>query len=193
LEGKKAKRKLHMGENDFDNTRYENGGYSLVELIIVVAIIAVVATLLILSVSMIFSANAKTCANALQSAIADCKVTTMGKADAYLEIYRDSDDNIYAKMWVKESGATDYTEQEPEKIGGKRVTVTCFPEGAGASGTELTAGGASVTIRFDRASGSFADADYANCAGFEIQGGSKHYKLTLTKLTGKAALELVTD
>jgi prepilin-type N-terminal cleavage/methylation domain-containing protein len=171
----------------------DNAGYSLVELIIVIAIIALLAVTLMFSVAMIFSANAKTCANALQSAISDCKVTTMGKADAYLEIYRGSDDNIYAKMYVKESGATDYTEQEPEKIGGKRVTVTCIPEGAGGSGTELTDGGTSVTIRFDRASGSFAAADYANCAGFEIQGGSKHYKLTMTKLTGKTALELVND
>jgi prepilin-type N-terminal cleavage/methylation domain-containing protein len=170
-----------------------NAGYSLVELIIVIAIIALLAVTLMFSVAMIFSANAKACANALQSAIADCKVTTMGKADAYLKIYRDSDDNIYAKMYVKESGAADYTEQEPEKIGGKRVTVTCIPEGAGSSGTELTAGGASAIIRFDRASGSFAAADYANCAGFEIQGGSKHYKLTMTKLTGKTALELVND
>jgi type II secretory pathway pseudopilin PulG len=164
-----------------------------VELIIVVAIIAVVATMLFFSVSMIFSANAKACANAMQSAISDCKVTTMGKSDAYLEIYLGSDDNIYATMYVKENGATDFTAQEAQKLGGKRVTVTCIPEGAGTSGTELTAGGASVKIRFDRASGSFADAEYANCAGFDIQGGSRHYKLSLTRLTGKVSLEKVTD
>jgi prepilin-type N-terminal cleavage/methylation domain-containing protein len=173
--------------------RYDAAGYSLVELIIVVAIIAVVATMLMFSISMIFSANAKACANAMQSAISDCKVTTMGKSDAYLEIYRDSDDNIYAKMYVKENGAADFTAQEAQKLGGKRVTVTCIPEGAGTSGTELTAGGTPVTIRFNRASGSFADADYANCAGFDIQGGSRHYKLSLTKLTGKVSLEKVTD
>jgi prepilin-type N-terminal cleavage/methylation domain-containing protein len=184
LREKKAEKKLHNG-------CYSNAGYSLVELIIVVAIIAVVATMLMFSISMIFSANAKACANAMQSAISDCKVTTMGKSDAYLKIYRGSDDNIYAQMYVEENGVT--TEQEPQKLGGKRVTVTCIPEGAGTSGTELTAGAASVKIRFNRASGSFADAEYANCAGFDIQGGSRHYKLSLTKLTGKVSLEKVTD
>ena len=62
-----------------------NRGFSLVELIIVIAIIAALIGTVILSVSMVFSANAKACSNDLQRAVADCKVTTMGKAKAGAE------------------------------------------------------------------------------------------------------------
>ena len=68
----------------------DNRGYSLVELIIVVAIIAVVATTAVLSIGLIFSANAKTCANDIMSAISECKITTMsyGRGNVRLLIYR---------------------------------------------------------------------------------------------------------
>ncbi len=160
-----------------------------------IAIMAVLVGTLMFSIVMIFSANAKACANAMQSAIADCKVTTMGKSDAYLEIYRDTDGNVYGRMYIKESGSADYTPQEPEKLGGSRVFVGYLPEGAAADAdpTELTAGGAVVRIRFDRSSGSFATAEYADCAALDIQGGSKHYRLTMTRLTGKTTLELVSS
>ena len=171
----------------------DNKGYSLVELLIVLAIIAAVTITVIFSISMIFSANAKTCAHAMERAIADCKVTTMGKADAYLEIYRDTDGNVYSKMYVYENGAAAPTPMEAEKLGGSKVFVGYLPEGAAvdATPTELVAGGTAVRVHFDRASGSFDATDYANCATFDIQGGSKHYQLKMVRLTGKVSVEVI--
>ena len=77
-----------------DKFHINNSGYSLVELIIVIAIMAVLIGTVFYSITMIFGANAKTCANNIQRAIADCKVTTMGKKEAYMELYRDAEGNV---------------------------------------------------------------------------------------------------
>ena len=106
-----------------------NRGFSLVELIIVIAIIAALIGTVILSVSMVFSANAKACSNDLQRAVADCKVTTMGKAKAWLVVYRGDNGRIYSQMHImeqKEGGAVGELEEiteEAQKIGGNRVSV----------------------------------------------------------------------
>ena len=83
--------------------KWNEKGFSLVELIIVIAIMAVVIGTVVFSVSMVFSANAKACCNNLQRAIADCKVTTMGKSEAWLVLYRGSDNQIYCQMYYKEA------------------------------------------------------------------------------------------
>lgn len=125
--------------------KWNEKGFSLVELIIVIAIMAVVIGTVVFSVSMVFSANAKTCCNNLQRAIADCKVTTMGKSEAWLVLYRGSDNQIYCQMYYNEAVIENDAEgnpkvkknddgnvimkavpanEEPQKIGGKRVVVT---------------------------------------------------------------------
>ncbi len=90
---------------DRDKLHNDNRGYSIIELIIVLAIIAIIMGTVFYSIILIFSANAKSCANNIQRSIGDCKVTTMGKADAYMELYR-NDDGIYTRMHVTESDGT---------------------------------------------------------------------------------------
>ncbi len=169
---------------DKDKLHIDNNGYSLIELIIVMAIIAVLLTTVVFSITMVFSANAKACANDIQRAITDCKVTTMGKAEAYMEIYRDTNENIYSQMFVVENGSTEA--MDPEKLGPARVTVSYTL--ADDSTGELTAGGAKLRIAFDRASGSFTTD---TCKSIEVRGGTKHYEITLTRLTGKSSLKML--
>lgn len=169
---------------DKDKLHIDNSGYSLIELIIVMAIIAVLLTTVVFSITMVFSANAKACANDIQRAITDCKVTTMGKAEAYMEIYRDTDENIYSQMFVVENGSTEA--MDPEKLGPARVAVS-YKKNDGSE-EELTAGGAKLKIAFDRASGSFT-AD--TCTSIKVKGGTKHYEITLIRLTGKSTLKML--
>lgn len=169
-----------------------NKGYSLVELVIVIAIIALIISTVFYSVVMVFGANAKSCANNIQRAIADCKVTTMGKSSAYMELYRDTDQNVYTKMYVMDSSST-YVEAEPQKVGTGRVYVAytpVTPSGPGAE-TELTAGN-KIEIRFDRATGGFAkDAGGKTYEKIHVQAGSKNYEIVLTELTGKSEVNLL--
>lgn len=187
--GKRKTDKLHteIGRK-INNGRYtrDNRGYSLVELIIVIAIIAVIISTVFYSVVMVFSANAKSCANDIQRAIGDCKVTTMGKSAAYMTLYRDADQHLYTKMYIWDKSAVGYVAAEPQQVGTSRVYVGY--KAVGGTETELAAGESSgIQIWFDRATGGFK-AD-GSCNIYEIiyvKGGSKSYEITLTKLTGKS-------
>lgn len=170
-----------------------NKGYSLVELIIVIAIMALLTGTAFFSINMIFGASAKTCANDIKEALAENKVTAMGKSDARVEIYRDASDNcVYVRQWVKKGD--DWESKEPERLGNSRVYVAYVPK-EGAE-TELTAG-SSLWLCYDRGNGSFRKADADGpvescilCREIYVKGGSRFYKLTLTELTGKVTSEL---
>lgn len=165
---------LHKG----DKLHTDNRGYSLIELIIVFAIIAVLMGTVFYSIILVFSANAKSCANNIQRSIGDCKVTTMGKADAYMELYR-NDDGIYTQMHVTESDGT-VTHEEPQKVGTNRVDVGYTPKDG--TETSLTPGD-SIEIRFNRSSGGFTGTLYDE---IYVRGGSKNYSIKLIALTGKS-------
>lgn len=175
--------------------KLNNIGYSLVEMVIVIAILALIISTAFYSVIMVFSANAKTTANNIQRAIADCKVTTMGRSAAYMELYRDaSDDSVYTKMWIWDNSAGDYAPAEPQKVGTSRVYVGYKPESG--TETELLAGD-SIGIGFDRASGGFTkDASGHNYYDLYeviyVRGGSKNYRIVLTDLTGKSEVKVGT-
>ena len=173
-----------------DNKRYlkDNKGYSLIELVIVIAIIALIISTVFYSLVMVFGANAKSCANDIQRAIGDCKVTTMGKSSAYMELYRDTDQDVYTRMYVRDSSGT-YVPSDPQKVGTSRVYVAYTPKGGVE--TELLAGD-TIEIRFDRASGGFtADGSGNIYEKIHVQGGSKNYEIVLTELTGKSEVNLL--
>lgn len=169
----------------------DDKGFSLVELIIVIAIMMVLLGSIVYSVLVVFSANAKTCSNNIQRAIADCKVTSMGKADAYMELWRDTDQNVYTQVYVYDPAAGGFVAQDEQQVGTSKIYVGYVKEGdTVADAIDLTAG-SSVTIKFDRSSGSFDTAAYANCAQIIVRGGSKNYAIEMVRLTGKCTVELI--
>lgn len=162
----------------------------MIELVIVMAIIAIIMSTVFYSIILIFSANAKSTANDIQRSIGDCKVTTMGRSEAYMKLYRNADGDVFTQMWVKDSSGA-MVPSEPQKVGPKRVTVAYKPESG--SRTELLAGDTTgIEIWFDRATGGFTKDGSGNL--YEIiyvEGGSKKYEITLTKLTGKSEVKAV--
>lgn len=187
--------KLHRDRayGDFDNGCYnrDNGGYSLIELVIVLAIIAIIMSGVFYSIILIFSANAKSCANNIQRSIGDCKVTTMGKASAYMTLYRNAEGNVYTQMHVKDGvGTYPYPSYgEAQKVGTQKVTVKY--QAQGGTEKELLAGD-KIEIWFDRATGGFkADGSGKLYEAICVQGGSKKYEITLTELTGKSEVKAV--
>lgn len=170
----------------------DNRGYSLVEMIIVVAIIAVVGLGATWSIILVFSGNAKACANAMVNSISECKIMTMtkGQGNVRVIIYRGSNGKIYSELQTRESvGASWVTGKDgAEKIGANRCSV-----GTTDGGDDIPDRDNAWEIYFDRSSGSFlysADA-YTSVTEIYVQGGRKNYRITLQKLTGKTILELL--
>ncbi len=155
----------------------------MIELIIVIAIIAIIMSTVFYSIVLVFSANAKSCANNIQRSIGDCKVTTMGKADAYMELYRDSDGTVYTQMHITESDGS-VTDEERQKVGTNKVDVGYIPKG----GTETPlAPGDSIEIHFDRSNGGFKEDGSGNIyEEIYVRGGNRDYSITMTELTGKS-------
>ncbi|MCH5263501.1 MAG: prepilin-type N-terminal cleavage/methylation domain-containing protein [Lachnospiraceae bacterium] len=176
----------------------DNRGYSLVELIIVIAIIAAIGLVATLSAILIFNANGKTCANDIVGAISECKIMTMtkGQGSVQLLIYRDgANGNIYSELQIKDSTTGDWVTANggPEKLGAKKCTVGTADGLNDLPESRDTA----WRICFDRSTGAFK---YAASAGDDenttyglgdiyVQGGNRRYHIKLEKLTGKQTIE----
>lgn len=173
--------------------RKNNKGYSLVELIVVIAIISVVGLGAVWSAILVFSANARTCANDIVGAISECKVMTMSKGQGNVRviIYRSANGNIYSELQMRESSSGPWNAvREAEKIGAKKCSV-----GTTNGADDLPDKANAWEIYFDRSLGSFLysiDPGKPNTSVREIyvQGGRKNYCITLEELTGKTILEL---
>ena len=173
----------------------DNRGYSLVEMIIVVAIIAVVGLGATWSIILVFSGNAKACANAMVNSIAECKIMTMSKGQGNVRviIYRGSNGKIYSELQTRESDGAGWVtgKDGAEKIGANRCLV-----GTSNGGDDIPDRDNAWEIYFDRSSGSFlysSDPAKPNTSVTEIyvMGGRKNYHIALEKLTGKTILKLL--
>lgn len=181
---------------DNNGLTQNNKGYSLVELIVVIAIMAALTGTVVYTISLIMSSDAKGCAHSLVSALADTKVNAMGREGAYLELKRDADGNIWCTQYVNKGGIWDISGQA-QIIGTRRTFISYFADGqelTNGGGTALTESSDPLYISFDRSSGSYREGNgpsgitYKYYAGFEIVGGSKDYLVKLHKLTGKTEI-----
>lgn len=178
----------------------DNRGYSLVELIIVIAIIAVIGLGVTFSFILVFSANARTCSNDIVSAISECKIMTMtkGKGNVRLIIYRDGEGGtIYSELQTRETSSSPWVtgNNGREKIGASRCSVGTFD---GANDIPTDPNGA-WGFYFDRSTGKLlkpseagivnaSDTIYVN--DIFVMGGRKNYRIQIEMLTGKVTKEL---
>lgn len=160
-----------------------NKGFSLVELIVIIAIMAVLTTSIITYIGMIGSAEAKKCANGLSSGLSQTKVCAMSRSSASMIVYA-NDTGVYLKTV---QGST----ERVEKIGkeGTKVEYRVVRDSDAFTpvGTTEATG---VKIEFDRASGAckkMSTGEY--CYGFKVTCGKTTYIVNLEPLTGKAMIQ----
>ncbi len=177
--------------------KLQNDGFSLLELIIVIAIISVTLFFFVTSIVMILNLPAKQCSRELKAALEKMRVDTMGRDGAGLRIYKGSDGCIYLEELVsKDDGKI--VENPEKRIGNKKVTIK-YKKNEGDPGEELNNTG--VVLAFKRDTGGLYDdsdgreiktgtKDYnvVFISEFRISSGKKAYLVSIRKLTGMVEL-----
>ena len=159
-----------------------NKGFSLVELIVIIAIMAVLTTSIITYIGMLGAGQAKKCANGISSGFSQTKVCAMSRSSAYMVVYS-NDDGVFLK--TVQGG-----NERIEKIGNKGAVVEYRNVRNGTNfmpiGNDESSG---VRIEFDRASGACKKVAGEYCYGFRVTCGTTTYIVNIEPLTGKATIQ----
>ena len=167
----------------------KNKGFSLVELIVVIAIMGVMSAVGGYALTAISSANAKECAKELEAGLISTRTQSYSSdsADSIATVtFTKKSDGIYMKKSF---------ESEEKKIGGSKVSLSYGYEDGEThviTYTELT--DKPITFSFNRSSGAFrsmkVDGTSANmCDAIRVTSGHKTYTITCYEQTGKTMLE----
>ena len=162
-----------------------NKGFSLIELIVIVAIMGVMLAVGGYSLTAILTANAKQCAKELEAGLISTRTQSYSRDTsgtiATVSFYKGADGIYMEKSY----------ETETKKIGGSKVIVKYKLTGGPTDGVAL--GGDPLTFSFDRSSAAFrpttVNGTSAMCEWIKIISGTKVYTITCYEYTGKTLLE----
>lgn len=167
-------------------------GFSLVELIVVIAIMVVLTGLITIGAGMLNGKKAKQCRDELESKLQSVRVQTMGKRTVTATLAKKDGSYVLTVISTVNESATP-TETDYTLGGGSACTIyyTCedVEYSSGGSGlTEIDETG--ITITFDRASGAMKEltSDVWLRHIYVVQ-GSRVYGIKFYPETGKMELE----
>lgn len=164
-----------------------NNGFSLVELIVVIAIGVILASATAISISSVLGVAVKQCSRNIESVLNKAKVSTMGKDSVIVELYKNdgagNDGAYYYTVYVNG------IESEKKKIGRSSLEITYSME-QDYSSVKTLSGSEKITIEFDRSSGAEkANADGKCCSRIWVKKGGTQKIITIYKETGKIVNE----
>lgn len=167
--------------------RKDNKGFSLVELIVVITIIVVLTGIISMGVGLAVSKPADECAAKLKASLQSMRVTTMGKFDAHMEIYKKNDQIYVKEIKVDTEGGTPSSK---ESIVSAKGVQLYFEKGNSGTYEELKEGDAPILIYYDRSSGAFSNSVSGYyCTRLKAVKGNRTAVLRLYSLTGKVENE----
>lgn len=189
--------KSNRKRNHISNRIYKSSdGFSLVELVIVVAILAIVAGGLVLSASVVSHRRVTKCAEEIGSTIERTRVLTLGKAQNDVEcvLTYDSLDNAYYAVIIQGG-----SEVSRRKVGEPPIAITVYfdNETAGyqlenimgnAPAKDPSAG---LHLLFNRSSGAFAEGTNTAggvkkyCSKIVVSGSDREVEINTVGKTGK--------
>lgn len=168
--------------------KQDQRGFSLVELVVVVAIMAVLAaTVSLLSFSTVTRREVRSCAAEIEVQIEQAKLYAMSHKNAVLYLWSDSN-GVYVQMETTDSAGNVVT--EPVKtVGEDGIDLKYIDE----SGPDLkdTASTSKLTISFDRSSGAFKPftGTTTYCNKVVLKRGDMEVNVVLVSRTGKCYVE----
>lgn len=158
-----------------DDWKNDNKGFSLVEMIIIIAIIAVLGGVTAYGLSLVSGKPVTQCARQMQILLEQNRTVAMGKENnTYVVIYK-TPSGVMAQEYINGT-----IHGEPIKIGESTVDVTC---GGSSIGDSKDTG---KKVEFDRSTGALKGNARME---FVISRGSKVSKLIIEPLTGKVRIE----
>lgn len=174
-----------------------NKGFSLIELIIVIAILAVVTGVSFVGLGYLYNSNVKSTIKKINTSLLQTQSYTTAKSvggrDIYFKLYQDSGD-YYTAMCREDSSGNEIKLQEPEKVGKKNLTVKYVAsDGINVNEVDINSSN-SLKLYFDRSTGGLlpmANGGSTYCSKIEISvNGLSKCSVTISKITGKTEVAI---
>lgn len=167
-----------------------NRGFSLVELIVVIALMAILTGVGVISVGMIGGFKATECSKNIESLLNKVRIDTMGKNSAYVHIYQAADGSYYAE-YVTKAGSS--TNTSTVQIGKKSVNVTYADESDLTNFKAVDSVG--IYLQFERSSGALMHPEAAPMTSrvvkIKVTQNSKVIVISIYPETGKISSEVL--
>lgn len=180
----------------------DNHGFSLVELIVVIAIMAVMIGIAAFSLSFLFGAEARQAAQKVNGQLNETKTGAMSRYDETMTLsYKNKDkdlaipsDGYYVQResWTINGDLTSRSiGTEIRKVAATKVVITVYAKDGSVYELGTTH---SLTVSYDRASGALENALLDGTTSFVLdkivfKSGLKEYTIQFTPETGKHIVE----
>lgn len=156
-------------------------GFTMLELIIVIAILGIFTALTSLTFAYIRSGNVKSAAKTVDATLDTLRIETMSRFKTpKMYIYKYGD-NYYMYCGYT---APDYNSANGTKIGNNTVKISY-----GSPAKELAAGDAGCVISYEKGNGVFSSASPSQILFEKEEGDGVKYKINMVIETGKHSLE----
>lgn len=171
----------------------KNAGFSLIELVVVIAVMVIVAGIGVTWIGNISGYRARECAGKVASSLNGAKVKSLSKqkntGDAYWELKKGSDGKYYVSTYYPEYSGGGYTlVEETAKVGRTSNLKVTYTD---VDGVHEVDSANTLKLCYDRSTGALYEGSSGsvdkskNISAIHVSNGSRSYKIEIVAKTGK--------